>query len=137
MVRLHHIGIAVKDLEVAMRFYSDVLKLKLLGVEDVPEEGVRIAMYDAGGVRVELLAGSRPDSPISKFIEKRGEGIHHIAFHVDDVDSFCSTLSSLGLQLTYPQPKLVSGGSRKINFINPKSTGGVLIEVLTEVGISG
>lgn len=136
-MRLHHIGIAVKDLEAAMKFYSDILKLKLLGVEDVPEEGVRIAMYDAGGVRVELLAGSRPDSPISKFIEKRGEGIHHIAFHVDDVDSVCNTLISLGLQLTYPQPKLVSGGSRKINFINPKSTGGVLIEVLTEVGSSG
>ncbi len=136
-MRLHHIGIAVKDLETAMKFYGDVLKLKLLGVEEVPEEGVRIAMYDAGGVRVELLAGSRPDSPISKFIERRGEGIHHIAFHVEDVDGVCSTLSGLGLQLTYQQPKLVSGGSRKINFLNPKSTGGVLIEFLTEVGSSG
>lgn len=132
-MKLHHIGIAVKDLEAAMKLYGDVLKLKLLGVEEVPEEGVKIAMYDAGGVRVELLTGTRPDSAISKFIEKRGEGIHHIAFHVDDVDAVCNVLSSAGLQLTYPQPKLVSGGSRKINFINPKSTGGVLIEVLTEV----
>ncbi|MEM4939022.1 MAG: VOC family protein, partial [Sulfolobales archaeon] len=71
-MRLHHIGIAVKDLEVAMKLYGDVLKLKLLGVEEVPEEGVKIAMYDAGGVRVELLTGTRPDSAISKFIEKRG-----------------------------------------------------------------
>ncbi len=136
-MKLHHIGIAVKDLEAAMKLYGDVLKLKLVGVEEVPEEGVRIAMYDAGGVRVELLAGTRPDSAISKFIEKRGEGIHHIAFHVDDVDEVCAALSSAGLQLTYQQPKLVSGGSRKINFINPKSTGGVLIEVLTELRKDG
>lgn len=133
-MKLHHIGIAVKDLETAMKFYGDVLKLKLVGVEEVPEEGVKIAMYDVGGVRVELLAGSRPDSAITKFIEKRGEGIHHIAFHVDDVDAVCNELVGKGLQLTYPQPKLVSGGARKINFINPKSTGGVLIEVVTEVG---
>lgn len=133
-MRLHHIGIAVKDLDTAMKLYGEVLKLKLLGVEDVPEEGVKIAMYDAGGVRVELLASSKPDSAIAKFIEKRGEGIHHIAFHVDDVDEVCSELHKAGLQLTYPQPKLVSGGARKINFINPKSTGGVLIEVVTEVG---
>ncbi|MCX8186843.1 MAG: methylmalonyl-CoA epimerase [Sulfolobales archaeon] len=133
-MKLHHIGIAVKDLETAMKFYGDVLKLKLVGVEEVPEEGVKIAMYDVGGVRVELLAGSRPDSAITKFIEKRGEGIHHIAFHVDDVDTVCNELVGKGLQLTYPQPKLVSGGARKINFINPKSTGGVLIEVVTEVG---
>ncbi|MEM0505039.1 MAG: methylmalonyl-CoA epimerase [Sulfolobales archaeon] len=132
-MKLHHIGIAVKDLETAMRFYGEVLKLRLVGVEEVPEEGVKIAMYDAGGVRVELLSGSRPDSAITKFIEKRGEGIHHIAFHVDNVDEVCNELSKAGMQLTYPQPKLVSGGARKINFINPRSTGGVLIEVVTEV----
>jgi methylmalonyl-CoA/ethylmalonyl-CoA epimerase len=132
-MKLHHIGIAVKDLDTTMRLYRDVLKLKLLGVEEVEEEGVKIAMFDAGGVRIELLMGTKPDSAISKFIEKRGEGIHHIAFQVDDVDSVCNEFVKAGLQLTYPQPKLVAGGSRKINFINPKSTGGVLIEVLTEV----
>jgi methylmalonyl-CoA/ethylmalonyl-CoA epimerase len=132
-MRLHHIGIAVKDLDTTMKLYRDVLKLKLLGVEEVEEEGVKIAMFDAGGVRIELLMGTKPDSAISKFIEKRGEGIHHIAFQVDDVDSVCNEFVKAGLQLTYPQPKLVAGGSRKINFINPKSTGGVLIEVLTEV----
>jgi methylmalonyl-CoA/ethylmalonyl-CoA epimerase len=132
-MRLHHIGIAVKDLDTTMKLYRDVLKLRLLGVEEVEEEGVKIAMFDAGGVRIELLMGTKPDSAISKFIEKRGEGIHHIAFQVDDVDSVCNEFVKAGLQLTYPQPKLVAGGSRKINFINPKSTGGVLIEVLTEV----
>jgi methylmalonyl-CoA/ethylmalonyl-CoA epimerase len=132
-MKLHHIGIAVKDLDTTMKLYRDVLKLKLLGVEEVEEEGVKIAMFDAGGVRIELLMGTKPDSAISKFIEKRGEGIHHIAFQVDDVDSVCNEFVKAGLQLTYPQPKLVAGGSRKINFINPKSTGGVLIEVLTEV----
>ncbi|MCC6022475.1 MAG: methylmalonyl-CoA epimerase [Desulfurococcaceae archaeon] len=132
-MKLHHIGIAVKDLDTTMKLYRDVLKLRLLGVEEVEEEGVKIAMFDAGGVRIELLMGTKPDSAISKFIEKRGEGIHHIAFQVDDVDSVCNEFVKAGLQLTYPQPKLVAGGSRKINFINPKSTGGVLIEVLTEV----
>jgi len=132
-MRLHHIGIAVKDLDTTMKLYKDVLKLKLLGVEEVVEEGVKIAMFDAGGVKIELLMGTKPDSTISKFIERRGEGIHHIAFQVDDVDRVCDELVGVGLQLTYPQPKLVAGGSRKINFINPKSTGGVLIEVLTEV----
>lgn len=131
-MRLHHIGIAVKDLESAMRFYSEVLKLKLVGVEEVKEEGVKIAMFDAGGVRIELLQGLTPESAISKYIEKRGEGIHHIAFSVDDVDNLCRVLTEKGVQLTYPQPKLVAGGSRKINFIHPKSTSGVLIEVLTE-----
>lgn len=132
-MKLHHIGIAVKDLESAIKFYSEVLGLKLLGVEEVKEEGVRIAMFDVGGVRVEILQGISPESSISKFIEKRGEGIHHIAFQVDDVDKFCEDLSRRGVQLTYPQPKLVAGGSRKINFIHPKSTGGVLLEVVTEV----
>ncbi|MEL9998205.1 MAG: methylmalonyl-CoA epimerase [Sulfolobales archaeon] len=132
-MKLHHIGIAVKDLDTTMKLYRDVLKLRLLGVEEVEEEGVKIAMFDAGGVRIELLMGTKPDSAISKFIEKKGEGIHHIAFQVDDVDSVCNEFVKAGLQLTYPQPKLVAGGSRKINFINPKSTGGVLIEVLTEV----
>jgi len=132
-MKLHHIGIAVKDLDTTMKLYRDVLKLRLLGVEEVEEEGVKIAMFDAGGVRIELLMGTKPDSAISRFIEKRGEGIHHIAFQVDDVDSVCNEFVKAGLQLTYPQPKLVAGGSRKINFINPKSTGGVLIEVLTEV----
>jgi methylmalonyl-CoA/ethylmalonyl-CoA epimerase len=135
-MKLHHIGVAVKDLDTTMKLYRDILKLKLLGIEEVVEEGVKIAMFDAGSVRIELLMGTKPDSAISKFIEKRGEGIHHIAFQVDDVDRVCDELVRAGLQLTYPQPKLVAGGSRKINFINPKSTGGVLIEVLTEVKTS-
>ncbi len=131
-MKLHHIGVAVKDLNAAMKFYSEVLGLKLLGVEEVKEEGVKIAMFDVGGARIELLQGISPESSISKFVEKRGEGIHHIALQVDDVDKFCEDLSKKGVQLTYPQPKLVSGGSRRINFIHPKSTSGVLLEVLSE-----
>jgi len=134
MIKLDHIGIAVKDLDEAIKFYRDVLNLNLMSIEEVVEEGVRVAMFDVGGVRIELLQGIRDDSAITKFIEKRGEGIHHIAFHVENVDDFCRRLSEKGVQLTYPEPKLVAGGSRKINFIHPRSAKGVLVEVLSRVG---
>lgn len=133
-MRLDHIGVAVKNLEESMKFYRDVLGLELEGVEEVPEESVRVAMFRVGDTRIELLQGTSPDSAINKFIEKRGEGIHHIAFGVDDVDKVVEALRSKGVVLTYDKAKLVSKGSRKVNFIHPKSTGGVLLEVVERLG---
>jgi len=130
-MKLDHIGIAVKDLDTAVKFYRDVLGLELEKVEEVPEERVRIAMFRVGDVHIELLQGTDPDSAISKFIEKRGEGIHHIAIHVDDVEAKTEELKARGITLTYDKPREVAGGSRKINFIHPKNTFGVLLEIMT------
>lgn len=132
-MKLDHIGIAVKNLEEAMRFYKDVLGLELEGIEEVPEENVRVAMFRVGDTHIELLQGTTQDSAISKFIEKRGEGIHHIAVRVDDVDKSVEVLKSRGAMLVYDKSKLVSRGSRKINFIHPKSTSGVLLELVERV----
>jgi len=132
-VKLDHIGIAVKNLDEAVRFYRDVLGLELEGVEEVPEESVKVAMFRVGDTHIELLQGTTPESAISKFIEKRGEGIHHIAVRVEDVDKSVEVLKSRGAVLVYDKSKLVSKGSRKINFVHPKSTGGVLLELVERV----
>ncbi|MGC8975491.1 MAG: methylmalonyl-CoA epimerase [Thermoprotei archaeon] len=132
-MKLDHIGIAVKNLEEAVRFYRDVLGLELEGIEEVPEENVRVAMFRVGDSRIELLQGTTQDSAISKFIEKRGEGIHHIAVRVNDVDRLAEVLKNKGATLVYERSKLVSRGSRKINFIHPKSTSGVLLELVERV----
>lgn len=132
-MKLDHIGIAVKNLEEAVRFYRDVLGLELEGVEEVPEESVKVAMFRVGETHIELLQGTTQESAISKFIEKKGEGIHHIAIRVDDVDKSVEDLKSKGAALVYDKSKLVSKGSRKINFVHPKSTGGVLLELVERV----
>ncbi len=133
-MRIDHIGIAVKNLDEAVKFYKDVLGLELEDIEEVPEENVRVAMFRVGETYIELLQGTTQDSAISKFIEKRGEGIHHIAIRVDDVDRSTEVLKSRGAVLVYDKARLVSKGSRKINFVHPKSTGGVLLELVERVG---
>ncbi|MCC6032699.1 MAG: methylmalonyl-CoA epimerase [Desulfurococcaceae archaeon] len=133
-MRIDHIGIAVKNLDEAVKFYKDVLGLELEDIEEVPEENVRVAMFRVGETYIELLQGTTQDSAISKFIEKRGEGIHHIAIRVDDVDRSTEILKSRGAVLVYDKARLVSKGSRKINFVHPKSTGGVLLELVERVG---
>lgn len=130
-MKIDHIGIAVKNLDEAVKFYRDVLGLELVRIEEVPEERVRIAMFKVGGSYIELLQGTDPESAVSKFIEKRGEGIHHIAVHVEDVDAKTEELRSKGVVLIYDKPREVSHGERKINFIHPKSSFGVLLEIMT------
>lgn len=130
MRELDHIGIAVKNLDEAIKFYRDILGLKLIEVEEVPEEKVKIAMFRAGSVYIELLQGLSEDSAISKYIAKRGEGIHHIAIRVENVDALTKELKEKGVRVVYEEPRLVSGGKRKINFIHPKATHGVLLEIL-------
>ncbi|MEM2006074.1 MAG: methylmalonyl-CoA epimerase [Sulfolobales archaeon] len=130
-MKIDHIGVAVKNLDEAVKFYKDVLGLELLKIEEVPEERVRIAMFRVGDSYIELLQGTDPESAVSKFIERRGEGIHHLSIHVDDVDAKTEELKSKGVTLTYDKPREVSHGERKINFIHPKSTFGVLLEIMT------
>ncbi len=132
MVKIHkidHLGIAVKNLDEAVKVYKDILGLELVKIEEVPEEKVRIAMFKVGESYIELLEGTSPDSTISKFIEKRGEGIHHIALRVDNVGKAVEELKDK-VRLVYEQPKVVAGGERIITFIHPKSTHGVLLELV-------
>ncbi len=129
---VHHIAIAVKNLDEAVEKFKKVMDVDI-EIEDVPEEKVRVAMIDLGNAKIELLEGTAPDSAITKFIEKKGEGIHHIAIAVDNVDEACKQLSSMGFKLVYPEPKLVAKGKRKINFIHPKELHGVLLELVEEV----
>ncbi len=132
-MKINHIGVAVANLEDALKFYKDVLGLELIGKEEVPEERVKVAMLRAGPARIELLEALDSESPIAKFIAKRGEGIHHIALEVDDIDEVNERLRGMGVQLVYDKPRIVSNGSRKVQFIHPKSARGVLIELVEEL----
>ena len=133
-MKVDHIGIAVKNLDEAIKFYRDVLGLELVKVEEVPEGRVRVAMFRAGSTYIELLQGTDPDSAITKFVEKRGEGIHHISIHVEDVDAKTEELKARGVALVYDKPREVAHGERKINFIHPRSAFGVLVEIMTRRG---
>jgi len=124
--KIDHIGIAVRNIDVASKTYA-LLGFPVINKEEVPEEGVKIAMLKVGESKIELLEPIDSSSSIAKFLEKRGEGIHHIAFLYDDAKSAGKMASARGFRLIYPEPKLVSG-KREINFIHPESTHGVLFE---------
>ncbi|MFO7289411.1 methylmalonyl-CoA epimerase [Planifilum fulgidum] len=126
--KISHIGIAVRDLEAALPLYTDVLGLALEGVETVPSEGVKVAFLRIGETRIELLEPLGPDSPIASFLEKRGEGIHHIALEVDGIEERLRLLSEKGIRLIHERPKQGAHGAR-IAFLHPKATGGVLYEL--------
>lgn len=126
--QIDHIGIAVKDLKQQMKFYTNVLELKCSGVEEVPDQKVKVAMFPVGEVRIELLQPTAEDSPIAKFLEKRGEGIHHIAYRVKDLETNLERLQEQEVQLIDSRPRVGAGG-HKIAFIHPKSTYGILTEL--------
>ena len=127
---IDHIAIAVKDLDKAIETFKRVLNSEPIRIEEVPEEKVKIAMFKVGEVSIELLQALSPDSAIAKFIEKRGEGLHHIALRVDDAEAATRYLKEIGYNVIYESPKEVSHGERKINFIHPKSAHGVLLEIV-------
>ena len=128
MNKIEHIGIAVSNLEEAKRTFSKLLGTKSYKEETVESEGVTTAFFDVGGVKIELLQATKLDSPIAKFIEKRGEGIHHIAFDVDSADDKSTELRAGGFVVLNDQAK--SGADNKlINFVHPKSSNGVLVEL--------
>lgn len=128
MKTVDHIGVAVKSIENALPFYADVLKLNCLAIEEVPSEQVKVAFLDAKNVKIELLESTNPNSAISKFIEKRGEGIHHIAFNVASIEERIKEIKSQGVQMINDAPKQGAGGAL-VAFLHPKSSHGVLYEL--------
>ena len=131
MKKIEHIGIAVKNLKAANTLYSKLLNAAPYKMEEVASENVNTSFFQVGESKIELLEGTSPDSPISKFIEKRGEGVHHIAFEVDDIEKEISRLTKEGFQMIHEKPK--DGADNKlIAFLHPKSSNGVLIELCQE-----
>jgi methylmalonyl-CoA epimerase len=128
--KLEHVGVAVKSIAEARRFYEEALGLTSGGEEVLAERGLKLAFFDAGGVKIELLEGLGED-PISKFIETRGPGIHHICFKVADVDEAAVSLRADGYEFVTDAPYEGAHGSRVI-FMKPSSTFGVLIELIQE-----
>lgn len=128
---LKHIGIAVENLDEAKKTYCDVLGFELEKEMEVPERGLRIAFLSAGNTKIELLKGISPDSAISKFVEKRGAGIHHLCFGVHDIKKTIEGLVAEGIEMIDRQPRRGAEGSM-VAFLHPGSTMKVLIELVEE-----
>jgi methylmalonyl-CoA/ethylmalonyl-CoA epimerase len=126
--KINHIGIAVSSLEAHLPFYRDVLKLEYQGTETVPDQKVRLAVFRVGEVSIELLEPTAPDSPIAGFIEKRGEGVHHLAYQVDEIEAQIAGLQAAGVQMIDEKPRDGAHGTR-IAFLHPKSSGTILTEL--------
>ncbi len=132
MKKLDHIGIAVKNIPEANELFGRLLGKAHYKVEEVPSEGVRTSFFDVGGVKIELLEATDDNSPVAKFIQKKGEGIHHLAFEVSDIFEAAKQYQRDGFELVNLQPK--KGADNKlIFFLHPKSTNGVLIELCQEI----
>jgi methylmalonyl-CoA epimerase len=126
--QLDHIGIAVKNLEESLKFYQDSLGLKLEGIEIVRDQKVKTAFLQVGNTHIELLEATEADSPVGKFIAKRGEGIHHIAIKVENLEKHLENLDNNEIMLIDKEPK-TGANNKKIAFVHPKSTSGVLLEL--------
>jgi len=133
--KINHIGVAVRSLEEHIPFYRDVLKLQYGGTETVADQMVRLAVFRVGEVNIELLEPTGPDSPIAKAIEKRGEGLHHLSYQVDDIERQIEELKDSQIRMIDETPRSGAHGSR-IAFLHPKSSAGVLTE-LTQEGPHG
>ncbi|MFJ8262038.1 methylmalonyl-CoA epimerase [Rummeliibacillus sp. NPDC094406] len=129
MENVDHIGIAVNDLDERVTYYTNVLGMKLINVEEVESEQVRVAFIDAGNTHIELLEPLTKESAIYKYLEKRGEGIHHIALAVTGIEQEMVKMQAEGARLLSEQPKIGAGGA-KVVFIHPKSSYGVLYELV-------
>jgi len=130
VLKVDHIGLAVKSLDETLKFYQDILGLELHGTEVVEEQKVRVAFLPIGDTEVEMLESTDAEGPIAKFIEKKGEGIQHIAFRVPDIEEAIAEMKEKGVKMIDEKPRYGAGGA-KIAFCHPKSTNGVLVE-LTE-----
>jgi methylmalonyl-CoA/ethylmalonyl-CoA epimerase len=135
MEKLEHIGIAVKNIDTANRLFANLLGREPYKVEEVESEGVRTSFFEISGVKIELLEATRDDSPIAKFIEKRGEGIHHLAFEVKNMEQSLELYQQKGFDLINPVPKK-GADNKMICFLHPRSTQGVLIELCQDVTAS-
>src|SRR6478672_5584388 len=128
-MQIDHIGIAVKSLADAVKMYEDTIGLTVSGYDQVDDQGVRVAMLPLGDSRIELLEPIRPDSPIEKFMAKRGEGIHHIAVRVDNIEAALERFKAAGARLIDTTPRIGAHNTR-IAFVHPASTHGVLLELV-------
>ncbi|MCD6376705.1 MAG: methylmalonyl-CoA epimerase [Caldisericaceae bacterium] len=133
ITQINHVGIAVRSLEERIPFYRDVLGLPFLGQEEVADQKVRVAMFKVGEVKIELLEPTDPQSPIAKFLETKGEGIHHLAFQSDDIEAQLNDLKGKNIRLIDEQPR-IGAHQTKIAFIHPKSSGKVLLEICQPAG---
>ena len=123
-----HIGIAVRSIDEALSFWQKSLGIQCTGIEEVAEQKVKTAFLPVGATEIELLEATADDSPVAKFIEKKGEGIHHLALRVDDLDAALAELKAPGMRLIDETPRYGAGGAR-IAFVHPKATGGILLEL--------
>ena len=128
LTHIEHIGIAVKNLDESIKYYEDILGLKCYAIEEVADQKVKTAFFMLGDTKIELLESTSPDGPIGKFIEKKGEGVHHLAFAVDGIEGALQELTEKGVMLVDQQPRKGAEGL-DIAFLHPKSTGGVLTEL--------
>lgn len=131
MKRIEHIGIAVKDLDAASKTYTAILGAESYKTETVESEGVSTSFFKIGESKIELLAATNPGSPVAKFIEKSGEGIHHIAFYVDDINAEIARLKAEGFTLLNEEPK-AGADNKLVAFMHPKDANGVLVELCQE-----
>jgi len=128
---VHHIAIAVHDMDTALEFYSDALGLEITDRRDEPSEGVEIAFLTAGQSLIELVRPLHSDNSIGRFLEKRGEGLHHVCLAVSDLDSAIVQLRAQGTQILNEEPQVNTDGTRYV-FIHPKSSHGVLLELVEQ-----
>lgn len=126
--KVDHIGVAVKNLDETLKFYKDVLGLELHGTEVVEEQKVKVAFLPVGDTEVELLESTDENGPIARYIEKKGEGMQHIAFRVDNIEKAIEEMKEKGIRMIDEKPRYGAGGA-KIAFCHPKSTHGVLVEL--------
>ncbi len=126
--KVDHIGVAVNNIDDALKFYTEHLGMECKDVEEVPEQKVKVAFLPVGESKIELLEPSSDDSPVKKFLDKKGEGVHHIALHVDNIEKALADMKEKGVKLIDEEPRDGAHGA-KIAFIHPKSTGGTLVEL--------
>ena len=130
--KLSHVGVAVKNLEESKKIFSRLFQIENIETETVSDQKVKLAFFHVGEASVELTESTAPDSPISKFLERRGEGVHHLSFEVDDIRAELARLKKEGFQLIDEEPRKGAGGYW-IAFLHPKSTNGVLVEISQKI----
>ena len=128
ILKIDHLGIAVNSIDDGKNFWSDVLGLSFEGAETVEAQKVTTAFFPVGESEVELLESTSPDGPVAKYIEKRGQGIQHVAFRVANIEEALAELKAKGIRLIDEKPRMGAGGA-KIAFLHPKATNGVLVEL--------
>jgi methylmalonyl-CoA/ethylmalonyl-CoA epimerase len=131
--RIDHVGVAVEDLDAAIALYEKTYAMELVHRETVAEQGVEAVLLDVGENHVELLAPLGPDTPVGKFLAKKGPGIHHVAYQVTDIDATLASLKDAGLRLIDETPRIGIRGSR-VAFLHPAASGGVLTEIVEPAG---